>query len=86
MKNLEDIDGMSEAELLAELERIRQRNAKRPNGFFGHNERKERIERDPTAYFTRPKDFERAERRTEGATAFVPRWNHTYTEPTDAEN
>jgi len=81
MKTLQDIENMTAEEVLLELDRIRQ--AKRRNTYFGRNDRKEAIEKDPTAYFTRPQDFERAERRTEGSTAAVPRWNHTYDEPAE---
>jgi len=65
------IDQMTEEEVLAELTKILARKKK----YFGTNRRKELIERDPKAYYTRPNDFERSERKTEGSTTNIPKFN-----------
>jgi len=70
---MKNIDQMTEEEIRAELTKLLERKKK----YYGTNKRKELIEADPTAYFTKPNDFERAERKTEGSTTNIPKWNHT---------
>lgn len=74
---MKNIDQMTEEEIREELAKLLSRKKK----YSGHNRRKELIEADPRAYFTRPEDFERAERKTEGATAEVPKFNSFGTLP-----
>jgi hypothetical protein len=72
---MKNVDQMTEDEVREELEKLLARKKK----YVGTNRRKELIEKDPTAYFTRPNDFARAERTAEGSTANIPKWNHTGT-------
>ena len=74
---MKNIDQMTEEEIRAELTKLLERKKK----YYGTNKRKELIEKDPRAYFTRPNDFERAERKTEGSTTEVPKFNSFGTLP-----
>jgi len=73
MPEIKNIKDMTDDEIREAYVQVLARRAK--NKWTGHSKRRELIEADPKAYFTRRQDFERAERKDSDSTKNVPKLN-----------